>query len=141
MKKPSVPTEYAINPVAKPRQTRSDIWKKRSCVMKYRAFADECRASGMTIPPAGSHIVFIMPMPASWSIKKRRDMDGQPHQIRPDVDNICKSVFDALHKDDSHIYDIRATKLWGYSGKIIVWKNNANADEAWKVILGYLKGG
>ena len=139
MKKPT-PTEYAINPVAKPRQTRSDIWRKRPCVMKYRAFADECRASGMTIPSAGSHIVFIMPMPASWSIKKRRAMDGQPHQQVSDLDNLLKALLDSLFKDDSHIYDIRATKLWGYSGKIIVWKNNAGADEAWKVILEYLKG-
>lgn len=131
--------EYCIVPVPKCRMTQSDKWKQRPCVMKYRAFADDCRASGMTISPAGSHIVFIMPMPASWSIKKRRAMDGQPHQIRPDVDNLEKSIFDALHKDDSHIYDIRVTKLWGYSGKIIIWKNNAGADEAWKVILGYLK--
>lgn len=127
-------TEYEITPVAKPRQTQSDRWKQRPCVMKYRAFADKCRASGMEIPLAGVHIVFIMPMPASWSIKKRRAMDGNPHQQTPDLDNMVKAVADSLHKDDSHIYDIRATKLWGYSGKIIIWKNNAGVDEAWKVI-------
>lgn len=121
-------TEYEITPVAKPRQTQSDRWKQRPCVMKYRAFADKCRASGMEIPPAGAHIVFIMPMPASWSIKKRRVLDGQPHQQVPDVDNLGKSVFDALYKNDSHIWDVRLTKLWGYSGKIIVWKNNVGFD-------------
>ena len=32
-----------ITPVAKPRQTRSDVWKKRPCVVKYRQFADDLR--------------------------------------------------------------------------------------------------
>ncbi len=120
MKKPPVPTKYNVIPVAKPRQTRSDVWKKRPCVMKYRAFADECRASGMTIPPVGSHIVFILPMPKSWSKKKKKIMDGQPHTQRPDVDNLGKSVFDALYEDDSHIYDIRMSKFWGQTGQIII---------------------
>ncbi len=82
----------------------------------------------MMIPPAGSHIVFIMPMPKSWSKKKKKAMDGQPHQQVSDLDNMLKALLDSLFQDDSHIWDIRATKLWGYSGKIIVWKNNAGAD-------------
>jgi len=40
--------EYKITPVPKPRQTRSDKWKQRPCVMRYRAFADEVRAAGHT---------------------------------------------------------------------------------------------
>jgi hypothetical protein len=32
-----------LKPVPKPRQTRSDKWKQRPCVMAYRTFADELR--------------------------------------------------------------------------------------------------
>ncbi len=114
------PTEYCIIPTPKPRQTKADVWKKRACVMRYRAFADQCRAMGMKINESDSHIVFILPMPKSWSKKKREAMDGQPHQQKPDIDNLCKSVLDALHKDDSHIYNIRLSKFWGQKGKIII---------------------
>jgi Holliday junction resolvase RusA-like endonuclease len=138
MKKSSVPTEYLIIPVAKPRMTRADKWEKRTCVMKYRDFCDDVRDSGLTLPPAGYHIVFILPMPRSWRPKKKKSMDGQPHQQTPDKDNLEKALLDALFQNDAHIWDGRVTKLWGYSGKIIVWKNNAGADEAWKVILEYL---
>jgi Holliday junction resolvase RusA-like endonuclease len=91
--------------------------------MKYRAFADECRASGMGIPESEAHIIFILPMPKSWSKKKKKAMDGMPHQQIPDVDNLGKSILDSLFKDDSHIYDIRLSKFWGRSGKIIIKSN------------------
>jgi len=112
--------EYLIDPVAKPRQTRSDIWKKRDCVIKYRDFADKCRALGMHVPVSGSHITFVIAMPKSWSKKKMAAMDGMPHQNTPDLDNIFKSLADALYENDSCIWDIRLTKLWGRIGKIII---------------------
>jgi len=112
--------EYIINPVAKPRQTRADVWKKRRCVMQYRAFADKCRALGMKVPVFGAHITFVIPMPKSWSKKKMVAMDGMPHQQQKDVDNLCKSVLDALYENDSCVWDIRLTKVWGRTGKIII---------------------
>ena len=33
-------------------------------------------------------VSFIMPMPKSWSKKKRAAMDGKPHTARPDIDNL-----------------------------------------------------
>ena len=59
--------KYEIDPVSKPRQTRSDRWKQRPAVVRYRAFADECRLRGVVVPESGAHIVFNMPMPPSWS--------------------------------------------------------------------------
>jgi len=107
---------YNITPVSKPRQTRSDKWKQRPCVMKYRAFADECRDKGVEVKN-GCHITFVLPIPKS---KLKKLVEGQPHKQRPDVDNLCKSVMDAVLKEDSHIYDIRITKVWGAKGEIII---------------------
>lgn len=112
--------EYNITPVAKPRQTRSDVWKKRPCVMRYRAFADRVRAAGIKIENGGSHIIFVLPMPKSWSKKKKRETTGRAHQQVPDSDNLLKALLDSLFKNDSHIWDIRVTKVWGYGGKIII---------------------
>ena len=92
--------------------------------MNYRAFADECRFSGMHVPEYGARIIFIVAMPESWSEKKKKAMDGEPHQPigGPDVDNFLKSVMDSLFKKDSNIYDVRICKFWGRTGKIIIEK-------------------
>ena len=112
--------EILIDPVAKPRQTQRDKWNPSKAVIKYRAYADKLRSTGLTIPEAGYHITFILPMPKSWAKSKRAAKDGGPHQQRPDKDNLEKAVLDALFKEDSHVWDGRATKIWGEVGKIII---------------------
>lgn len=110
---------YPITPVPKPRMTRSDKWKQRPAVLRYRAFKDECRYRGVQLDPARSDITFWIPMPASWSRKKRAAMDGQPHAQKPDLDNLLKALGDALYGDDSVIWQIRGVrKLWAGQGAI-----------------------
>jgi hypothetical protein len=77
---------YPITPVPKPRQTRQDRWKKRPSVVRYRDFADECRRLGIHVPESGCTVRFGLPMPKSWSKKKRQGMNGRAHQQTPDVD-------------------------------------------------------
>jgi Holliday junction resolvase RusA-like endonuclease len=110
--------EYPIKPVPKPRMTRRDKWSKRDCVMRYRAFKDMVRLHRVKVPESGSHIIFRIEMPRSWSEKKKKAMDGQPHQQTPDVDNLLKALLDAIYKNDSHIWDSRVTKLWARRGSI-----------------------
>jgi len=112
--------EIMINPVAKPRQTQRDKWAKRPCVMRYRAFADQLRASGLTLPECGYHLIFVLPMPPSWTDKKRVKMNGKPHQQVPDKDNLEKAVLDALFENDCRVWDGRVSKFWGVRGKLIV---------------------
>jgi len=111
---------YTITPVSKPRMTQRDKWKKRPAVMAYRAFKDECRLHGLELAESGNEIVFVIPMPESWSKKKRAQMSGQPHQQRPDVDNLLKAVMDAVFDEDSHLWSVKVSKVWGEVGLIIV---------------------
>lgn len=111
---------YDITPMGKPRMTRADKWKKRPEVLRYRAFCDEVRLQCVELPESGSHVTFILPMPASWSKKKRAELNGRPHQQKPDVDNLTKSLLDALFEDDAHIWDVRVSKSWGETGRIII---------------------
>ena len=101
-------------PVAKPRQTRSDKWKERPCVVRYREWADKARAAAGAIPTAAQHadIVIYLPIPQSLSAKKRQAMAGMPHTVKPDIDNLIKSSLDALLKRDQGIHEIRAKKRW-----------------------------
>lgn len=111
-----------ITPVAKPRMVRSDKWKKRPVVLSYWAFKDELtlltNKAGVKLSDE-LNVVFVFPMPISWSKKKRQEMDGKPHKQTPDLDNCIKAVGDILLKDDSGIYKINASKHWGAEGKII----------------------
>ena len=117
---------YDITPVPKPRMTRRDKWLKppRPCVARYRAFCDEVFHAKIDLLESNTQIMFIIPMPKSWSKQKKQEMAMTAHQQTPDLDNMIKGIFDACYKDDCVIYDIRATKLWGDIGQI--WIKNAD---------------
>ena len=100
--------------------TRSDAWKKRPAVLRYWAFCDELRLLYKKEVPSSLALTFNMPMPKSWSKKKRLEMQGKPHQAKPDIDNLIKSFLDALCEDDSYVYRIRGEKYWADEGSISV---------------------
>ena len=114
-----------VIPVAKPRMTQRDKWAKRPAVLRYFAFADAFRAEaqrvGFVLPDFGAAFTFYLPIPSSWSAKKKREMEGKPHQSRPDLDNLAKSAADALKGEDSTIWQYNGlTKLWSSDPRIEV---------------------
>nr|WP_317403378.1 RusA family crossover junction endodeoxyribonuclease [Plesiomonas shigelloides] len=110
---------YPIVPNTKPRMTRSDKWKIRPPVLQYRNFKDQVRAAGVSLPE-NYHVIFVIPMPKTWSQKKKCSMVGKPHRQVPDKDNLEKALLDALYEQDCGMWDGRVTKIWGYEGEIIV---------------------
>jgi Holliday junction resolvase RusA-like endonuclease len=117
---------FNVEPCAKPRMTRSDKWKKRPCVIKYRKFCDALRleAEKNNYSPGNSlSLTFHISMPKSWSKKKKAEMEGKPHQQRPDLDNLLKAFKDALLKEDSNVHTyITICKVWSSIGHISVLK-------------------
>ena len=111
---------FEIVPVAKPRMTRRDKWLNppRPGVAKYRAFCNEVTATQLSVRPSGSHVLFVLPMPTSWSKQKKEAMNDQMHQQTPDLDNLAKALFDALFENDCQIHDVRLSKVWGHTGRI-----------------------
>ena len=112
-----------VLPVPKPRMTRRDKWERRPCVMRYRAFRDELIAKKKEArfrPGSAMEIVLRIPMPPSWSKKKRGEMFLLPHQQKPDIDNLVKSVLDSFYDDDSTVFEIRAKKIWAESPAIVI---------------------
>lgn len=59
-------------------------------------------------------------MPKSWTLKKKRKTVGQPHKQKPDKDNLEKALLDAVYDEDCCVWDGRVTKLWGWTGMIII---------------------
>lgn len=109
-----------ITPVGKPRMTQSDKWKQRPAVMKYRAFADELRLRYKGELPQQVKLIFYLPMPKSWSARKRGAFEGGPHAVKPDIDNLCKAVFDALSSNDAIIFECKLEKYWSDKGAITI---------------------
>lgn len=115
---------FQVEPCPKPRMTRSDKWKTRPPVVRYRIYASSMKhyaaEAGYVVPDTLS-ITFVIPMPKSWSKKKREEMDGKPHQQKPDLDNLIKAFKDSLCADDSHVHTYgEMRKVWGVEGKILV---------------------
>ena len=109
---------YDITPVPKPRMTRRDKWQQRDCVLRYRTFKDLVRYHKVFLPTANCHVTFYIPMPKSWSKKKRKEKNGTLHRQRPDWDNLGKALSDAVYGEDACIADIRITKRWAEKGAI-----------------------
>lgn len=109
-----------IRPVPKPRQTQSDRWKKRPIVERYREYADNLREAvgDLKLPDSGIVLIFSMPMAKSWKDDKKELMNGQPHQQKPDIDNLIKGVLDALKENDETVWSIAASKYWAEHGKL-----------------------
>ena len=111
--------KFYIDPLPKPRMTRADRWKKRPCVIRYWEYKTELQAKldicGIEIDDV-IKVEFGVPMPKSWSKKKKKEIDQKPHQQRPDVDNLMKGLMDALFQEDSHIHTIHAKKVWSNNG-------------------------
>lgn len=100
--------------------TRGDKWKSRPATARYWAFKDEVRWRMKDVSLDAARVVFFIPMPESWSKKKRAAMLGEPHRQKPDLDNLIKALGDALHEDDSHVAEIHARKVWAESGMIAI---------------------
>ena len=113
-----------IPPCPKPRMTRADKWKKRQSVVKFFAFRDAVRQykDSDVVKRSMYHtpnlefesfdIEFHVPMPKSWSNKKKIEMKGKPHQQRPDLDNYLKAWKDSVYEEDAVVWRVKATKLW-----------------------------
>ena len=78
------------------------------------------RGNKVELSYGGDHVVFVMPMTTSWSAKKKLEMDGEPHEQKPDVDNLLKGLLDAVFVEDCRVWDIRGTKLGGQEGAIVI---------------------
>lgn len=115
----SNPITINIDPMGAPRQVRSDVWRPRPVVLRYRAFKDEMRLHVKEIP-ACLALRFEIAMPPSWPKKRRAEMCGRPHQSKPDIDNLTKAVMDAIAEEDAFVWKIAAEKLWAESGRITV---------------------
>jgi len=125
-----------VVPIGAVRMTKSDRWKtnpnhsdvkkrQRPAVTRYFFFKNkvvsECNKVKYEIKNS-IDVVFFIPMPDSWSSKKKEKMNGMPHKSRPDIDNIVKGFMDALKDQDGDVWWIKAEKRYAYKGSILIYE-------------------
>ncbi len=62
-----------------------------------------CKSVGFTLPCQGLTVTFYLPVPKSWSAKKKAKYHGTLHQSTPDLDNLLKATFDSLVREDKYV--------------------------------------
>jgi Holliday junction resolvase RusA-like endonuclease len=72
----------------------------------------EAKRKGFSMPPIGCSITFFIPVPPSWSKKKKKLHHGRFHQSKPDLDNLLKAFMDSLMAEDKQIAHIELSKRW-----------------------------
>jgi Holliday junction resolvase RusA-like endonuclease len=127
---------FDVIPVGAVRMTKRDriftnpnhkdpLKRQRPAVTKYFDFKNtivkQAEQMGYQL---GKHLeaVYLIPMPDSWSQKKKEKMNGLPCESKPDTDNITKGLKDALLKNDSAVWWEKAEKRWAFKGSIIIFK-------------------
>jgi Holliday junction resolvase RusA-like endonuclease len=127
---------FDVVPVGAVRMTQSDRWKtnpthpdpnkrQRPEVMRYFQFKNYVKEQATELNYSLGdtlEIVFCVPMPKSWSEKKKEKMNKHPVKTRPDVDNYIKAFMDALCVEDGNVWFVKSEKRHAYQGSIIVYK-------------------
>jgi Holliday junction resolvase RusA-like endonuclease len=72
----------------------------------------EAKRKSFVMPPIGASITFVIPVPPSWSKKKKKLYHGRFHQSKPDIDNLQKAFLDSLMKEDKQIAHLEVQKRW-----------------------------
>lgn len=70
------------------------------------------KEKGFELLPQGCSFRFYIPMPKTWTKKKRAIMHFKLHQQKPDIDNLMKAVFDSMLSEDKYIAHFEAVKFW-----------------------------
>jgi hypothetical protein len=121
-----------VVPMGAVRMTKSDTWKtnpnhinplkrQRDVVRRYFEYKNIVVHSCNNVKYSMGEeldVVFFLPMPASWSEKKKKKMQFEPHKSKPDLDNLIKALMDSLKEQDSDVHKIVAEKKYDYTGRI-----------------------
>lgn len=114
--------DYPPVPKGRPRFTRSGIAYTPSNTRQYedivRLYARTAKICALT-GDIRAVICFYMPIPKNWSKRKKQlAVNGEIRpSVKPDLDNLCKAVLDALnggiaYHDDKQLVELHLSKMY-----------------------------
>ena len=106
-------------PLARARHSAYKVYDSQKQLKIYHRVELERQVKHKTLQsqPLIMHIRFFMPIPASYSQKKKLEMVGKPHFCKPDSSNLLKWAEDlgtlaGIYYDDAYIYKIDLEKIY-----------------------------
>lgn len=114
--------------------------KDRMYEMQIRAaYLEDWKGLEAIEGPFRMDIKAVYQCPDSWSRKKRRENMGRACMKKPDIDNLCKSVLDALQKNEKAGFEgafvndkdcavIFAEKRWGLRNRMEITISKLEAE-------------
>lgn len=118
-----------VKPMGAVRMTSRGKWVSESA-KRYLSYKEQIqwevkkqlRTNEIITGPIDVKMIFFMPIPKSWSKKKKDQAVGEFHTKKPDADNLVKGVFDSLNKlvwkDDNQVCKILAKKIYATEPRI-----------------------
>lgn len=119
-------TVFPVTPMGKPRMTQQDKWRtnpnhpdprrrQRASITAYWQYKNDLTTYLLKekfIASDTLQLCFFLPMPDSWSQKKRTEFQMTKHQQKPDIDNLVKGFLDIAKEQDCTVWHIDAKKYW-----------------------------
>lgn len=116
-----------VKPMGAVRMTQKGKWVSITATryMNYKKVVGIEMRSQCKKPHVGALrvvVTFVMPMPDSWTNKKKQEQLGAAVTVKPDIDNLVKGLLDSANKicwnDDNQVVEIVARKKYGIDGAI-----------------------
>jgi len=108
-----------------PEKTADYEAKVRAAVIDRLAVMSCTDGRWPTDKPVALTIEIIRAIPQSWPKKKKAEALIQPCPTKPDLDNFCKAIMDALnglaYVDDSQVVKLTAAKRYGVEPMAVVF--------------------
>jgi Holliday junction resolvase RusA-like endonuclease len=94
-----------------------NLLKRKKYIERYNQYKEDLRNEAsdknFIIPDHNWSVVFFVPVPKSWTKKKKAQQHLKLHRPRPDIDNFLKALFDPLKTQDSSIAHLNGLeKRW-----------------------------
>lgn len=109
---------------------------------KYLAFKEElawkAKVKKFVLPDCFS-VDFYLSFPKSFSSKRRQELEGKPHQVKPDIDNLLKAILDTLKPEgDETVWGAPPYKYWSKNPRIEI-TIDAKRPKDWLVVETQLR--
>ncbi|PCF86370.1 RusA family crossover junction endodeoxyribonuclease [Staphylococcus intermedius] len=118
---------------SRPRFSRGGHTYMPAPYVKHKKFVADQLPTLLIDKPIRLTVEFYFKSSKSWSKYKKESHIGQPHSIKPDIDNLLKTILDAgndkLWTDDVLISEIRTFKKWDSTARTVLIIEELSNDD------------
>jgi len=109
-------------PAPRPRVTKFGAYNDPKYTKYKKTIQFYLKMLGYTENPVAVVLMFKYKIPKSWTKKKK--LSPPQHTAKPDIDNLVKSVMDAMngiaYKDDGQVVSVYGVKMYSDKDEVVI---------------------